>query len=114
MCAFDKKAPLLTQTISAAYTLLMNCIKTIRARLQVTQTELAAGIGRSQGNVAFYEKGQTVPPDVAKRLIAWARSLGHVVTYEDIYGPSDGAADTNQPHDLQEAHAAQAKEVTNA
>lgn len=70
----------------------MNRIKTIRDRLQVTQTELAAGIGRSQGNVAFYEKGQTVPPDVAKSLINFARDRGHVVTYTDIYGPADGIA----------------------
>lgn len=68
----------------------MNRIKTIRDRLKVTQADLAAGIGRSQGNVAFYEKGQTVPSDVAKRLIVYARGLGHVVTYDDIYGPPDG------------------------
>lgn len=68
----------------------MNRIKTIRDRLKVTQADLAAGIGRSQGNVAFYEKGQTVPPDVAKSLIVYARGLGHVVTFDDIYGPADG------------------------
>jgi len=69
----------------------MNRIKSIRERLHVTQTELAAGIGRSQGNVAFYEKGQTVPPDVAKSLIVFARDRGHVVTFDDIYGPADGS-----------------------
>lgn len=68
----------------------MNRIKTIRDRLHVTQAELAAGLGRSQGNVAFYEKGQTVPPDVAKSLIVFARAKGHEVTYMDIYGPADG------------------------
>lgn len=70
----------------------MNRIKTIRERLKVTQAELAAGVGRSQGNVAFYEKGQTVPPDVAKSLIVFAKACGHVVTYDDIYGPPDGVA----------------------
>lgn len=68
----------------------MNRIKSIRDRLKVTQADLAAGIGRSQGNVAFYEKGQTVPPDVAKSLIVYARGLGHIVTFDDIYGPADG------------------------
>ncbi len=72
----------------------MNRIKSIRDRLQVTQTELAAGIGRSQGNVAFYEKGQTVPPDVAKSLIVFARERGHEVTYTDIYGPAEAPTDT--------------------
>jgi putative transcriptional regulator len=73
----------------------MNRIKSIRERLHVTQTELAAGIGRSQGNVAFYEKGQTVPPEVAKSLIVYARGLGHVVTFDEIYGPADSSpADT--------------------
>lgn len=68
----------------------MNRIKSIRDRLQVTQAELAAGLGRSQGNVAFYEKGQTVPPEVAKSLIVFARTKGHEVSYTDIYGPADG------------------------
>jgi putative transcriptional regulator len=79
----------------------MNRIKSIRDRLQVTQAELAAGLGRSQGNVAFYEKGQTMPPDVAKRLIVFARSKGHEVTFTDVYGPADGqpidASSVSQP-----------------
>ena len=62
-------------------------IKAIRERLGVTQTALAEGIGCTQGNVGHYEnKGQCVPPDVAKRLIRFASTRGHVVTYEDIYG----------------------------
>ena len=64
----------------------MNHIKSIRDRLGVTQAELAAALSRSQGNVAFYEKGQTVPPEVAKRLITFAASLGHAVSFDDIYG----------------------------
>lgn len=71
----------------------MNRIKTIRERLQVTQAELAAGIGRSQGNVAFYEKGQTVPPDVARSLIMFARARGVQVTYDDVYGPAEAQSD---------------------
>lgn len=66
----------------------MNYIKLIRERLGVTQSALAEGMGCTQGNVAHYElRGQTVPPEAARRLIAYARALGHEVTYEDIYGP---------------------------
>lgn len=64
----------------------MNTIKTIRTKLGVTQAELAKALEMSQGNVAFYERGQTVPPDVARRLIVYAATLGHALTYEDIYG----------------------------
>jgi putative transcriptional regulator len=92
-----QQAALLTPRISAAYTRGMNRIKSIRDRLKVTQTELAAGIGRSQGNVAFYEKGQTVPPDVAKSLIVYAQGLGHTVTYDEIYGPADASASDTSP-----------------
>lgn len=66
----------------------MNRIRTIRDRLGVTQAELALALGKSQGNVAFYEKGQVVPPDVAKRLIAFAVSKGVSIGYEDVYGPA--------------------------
>jgi len=74
----------------------MNHIKLIRERLGVTQASLAEAIGCTQGNVGHYEtRGQTVPPETAKRLISWAKSLGHVVTYEDIYGPADLSPDTS-------------------
>lgn len=65
----------------------MNTIKTLRVRLGVTQDVMAAGIGVSQGNVSNYERGQRMPPDVAKRLIAFSATLGHSITYDDVYGP---------------------------
>ena len=65
----------------------MNPIKSIRTRLGVTQDAMATSIGVSQGNVSNYERGQVMPPDVAKRLIGYAATLGHTVTYDDIYGP---------------------------
>lgn len=65
----------------------MNSIKNIRARLGVTQEAMAAGIGVTQGNVSNYERGQQVPPDVARRLIAYAHGLGHAITFDDVYGP---------------------------
>lgn len=63
----------------------MNPIKAIRERLKVTQAELADGMGCSQSNVSFYEKGQTVLPAAAKALIAFAATKGHVVTLEEVY-----------------------------
>lgn len=70
----------------------MNPIKTIRVRLSLTQAELAKALGMSQGNVAFYERGQTVPPQVAQRLIRFARDRGHDLGYEDVYGPLETSA----------------------
>jgi putative transcriptional regulator len=68
-----------------------NSIKAIRVKLGLTQSALAAALECTQGNVGHYERGQTVPPDTAKRLIAFAKTKGHTVTYEDIYGkPWDG------------------------
>lgn len=65
----------------------MSHIKAIRERLQLTQSALAAGIGCTQGNVGHYEnKGQTIPPDMAKRLIVFAAARGQTVTFEEIYG----------------------------
>lgn len=69
----------------------MSTFKSIRERLKVTQAAIAEGIGCSQANVSFYERGQTVPPDMAKRLIAYALTLGQEVTFDDIYG--DAPAD---------------------
>lgn len=68
----------------------MNPIKSIRDRLGMTQAQLAEGMGCTQGNVGHYEKGQTVPPDAAKRLIAFALEKGVAVSYEDIYGAVPG------------------------
>ncbi len=79
----------------------MNTIKSIRLRLGLTQGALADGIGCTQGNIGHYEnKGQTVPPDMAKRLIRLSAQMGHRVTYEDIYGALELAqypAITQQP-----------------
>ena len=67
----------------------MNRIKIIRDRLGQTQAELGRALGMTQGNVAFYERGQTVPPEVAKRLIVHAANHGVTIGYEDVYGPAD-------------------------
>lgn len=57
----------------------------------MTQAALAAGLGMTQGNIYHYERGQTVPPDVAERLITYAKGLGVDLTFDDVYrGPSEG------------------------
>lgn len=63
----------------------MNNIKLIREKLNMTQAALAGALGCTQGNISFYEQGQTVPPQVAKLLIAHAKAIGHEVTFDDIY-----------------------------
>jgi len=67
----------------------MNTIKAIRERLGVTQAALAEGIGCTQGNVGHYERGQTVLPDVAKRLIGFAAERGLEITFDHVYGTSE-------------------------
>lgn len=68
--------------------------KSIRAKIGATQAAMAEALGVTQGNVSFYERGQTIPPSVAAKLIEFAKSHGHVVTYDDIYagGPATEAA----------------------
>ena len=75
--------------MSGTHNWVMNTIKSIRARLGLTQAALAEAIGCTQGNVGHYEnKGQTVPPEVARRLIAHAARLGVPLSFDDVYGPS--------------------------
>jgi putative transcriptional regulator len=61
-------------------------ISHIRAKLGVTQQALAVALKVSQGNVSHYERGQNVPPEVAKRLISFASGRGLVLSFDDIYG----------------------------
>ena len=63
----------------------MNNIKSIRERLELTQAALATGIGCTQGNIGHYEQGQTVPPEAARRLIAFAKSKFVNLTFDDVY-----------------------------
>ena len=64
----------------------MNNIIDIRKLIGISQAELGAAIGVSQGNVSHYEQGrQEVPPDVARRLISAAKERGLVLTFNDVY-----------------------------
>jgi putative transcriptional regulator len=68
----------------------MNNFKTIRERLGLTQAALASGINCSQGNISAYERGQTVPPDAAQRLIDFAATLGHPLSFNEVYAGQAG------------------------
>lgn len=50
-------------------------MKIIRKRLGFSQADIGAAIGCTQGNVSFYERGQTIPPEVARKLIAVAQGF---------------------------------------
>lgn len=65
---------------------LVSTFKSIRERLGVSQEEMAAALDCSQGNVSLLDHGQTVMPDTAKKLIAFAAKKGVAIGYEDVYG----------------------------
>lgn len=64
----------------------MSNIKAIRERLGVTQAAMAEALGCSQGNVSFYEAGQTFPPAAAELLIAYAKGRGLAISFDHVYG----------------------------
>lgn len=65
----------------------MNNLKLIRAHLGQTQQVIADGIGCTQANVGHYERGQTLPPDMAKKLIEFcAKDFGFVISFDHVYG----------------------------
>ncbi len=60
--------------------------KRIRKQLGKTQQAMATALGMTQSNVCMYEhRDQTVPPKVARKLIAFAKAEGHELTYDNIY-----------------------------
>jgi putative transcriptional regulator len=91
----SQTARLLTEAIRTTNISRMNAIQAIRGRLGLTQVELGALIGVSQGNVSFYERGQNVPAPVAAKLIEVAGNRGLSITFDHVYGavklPADDA-----------------------
>lgn len=79
-------------------------IKEIRTALHLTQQALADGIGCTQTNIGHYERGQTVPPPMARRLIVFAGTHGLLLTFDHIY------SDKSLPE--QKKPTTHAKEVT--
>lgn len=67
----------------------MHPMKRIRLRLGATQDDVAAGIGCTRMNVSHYERGQTIPPDVAKLLITYAATKGLAIDFNHIYGGAE-------------------------
>lgn len=65
---------------------MQNAIRSIRVLLGVSQAELADVLGCTQSNVSFYEKGQTFPPESAKKLIDFSAGKGMRLTFDHIYG----------------------------
>jgi putative transcriptional regulator len=64
-------------------------IQIIRSRLGVSQQVLATELGCSQANISYYERGQPMPPDTAKKLIAFARTKGLALSYDHVYGAAE-------------------------
>lgn len=58
----------------------------IRRLLGVTQHDMAAGLGLTQPRVSLLDRGATVTPETAGRLIAYAKQLGVELSYDQIYG----------------------------
>lgn len=75
----------------------MNKISQIRAQLGVTQQAMAQAMGMSQGNISFYENGQTIPPHAADKLIKYAATFGIPLTYDLIYDASSDCAISAPP-----------------
>lgn len=67
----------------------MHPMKRIRLRLGCSQEEMAAGLGCSRMNVSYYERGQTIPPDAGRKLIAFAASKGLAIDFNHIYGNAE-------------------------
>ena len=60
--------------------------KRIRLQLDKTQAFMAKELGMTQSNVWMYEnRGQAIPPDVARKLIEVAKREGIELTYNCIY-----------------------------
>lgn len=71
--------------------------KSIRVLLGLSQAGVATILGCTQGNVSFYERGQTVSPEVAKKLIDHAASIGITLTYDHVYGAAALPAPALEP-----------------
>jgi transcriptional regulator with XRE-family HTH domain len=64
----------------------MSRFSDIRALLGMTQQEMAEVLGCVPSNVSFLDRGQTITPAVANKLVDAAAALGVQLTFNDIYG----------------------------
>ena len=62
-------------------------IRAIRQRLNLSQKDMASGIGISQTTLSGYERGDwEISPAVARKLVATARDSGLQITMDQVYG----------------------------
>lgn len=78
----------------------------IRNLLGMTQLEMSEVLGCVQSNVSFLDRGQTITPEIAAKLIAASRAMDVHLTFDHIYGgvalPAPvhrSELDDPQPHD---------------
>jgi len=64
----------------------MSQFRAIRRCLGVSQVDLARALGMTQANVSYLERGQTITPETAKKLIEFAASLDVKLSYDQVYG----------------------------
>lgn len=64
----------------------MNHLKSIRVRLGMTQQGMADELGCTQSNVGHYEKGQTLLPSMARKVIDVAAARGLRIGFDHVYG----------------------------
>lgn len=64
----------------------MSRFSDIRALLGMTQQEMAEVLGCVPSNVSFLDRGQTITPTVAHKLVGAAAALGVRLTFDDVYG----------------------------
>jgi putative transcriptional regulator len=58
----------------------------IRRLLGLSQIEMAEVLGCVQSNVSFLDRGQTITPDAAAKIIAAAKAMGVALSYDHVYG----------------------------
>lgn len=64
----------------------MSNLRAIRKHLNLSQEQLGAVMGCTQGNVGFCERGeQLLQPDKAIKLIDHAQQQGVVLTLDQVY-----------------------------
>lgn len=57
----------------------------IRSLLGMTQQEMAEVLGCSQSNVSFLDRGQTITPELAAKLVDAAKALGVPLSFDHVY-----------------------------
>lgn len=73
----------------------MNRISAVRNAAHITQAQLGAALGWSQGRICNYESGRRVPSLAdSRRIVAALNQLGATCCLDDVFPPEEeqGAA----------------------